>query len=235
MADTQQQDVAHPTRSIFDDPPKQRSKGVTLAIIASIIVHVLLGVYLWKSKFEPKYREYTDDVTDVAIIKPATPPPPPPPPPPNTPPPPPPTLQPRPPANVPVDAPSIPPLPVPPVEKRIEEPKPPAAPPPEPPRPSVISNPDWLRKPSGDDIARYYPERASRMGVEGRAVLSCSVTAKGTLENCSVVSEDPSDQDFGSAAMRMSRLFKMKPKQADGAPVEGGTVRIPLRFVLPKD
>jgi protein TonB len=192
-------------------------------------------VYLWKSKFEPKYREYTDDVTDVAIIKPATPPPPPPPPPPNTPPPPPPKLQPRPPVAPPIDAPSIPPLPVPPVPQRVEEPRPPAPAPPEPPRPSVISNPDWLRKPSGDDIARYYPERASRMGVEGRAVLSCSVTAKGTLESCSVVSEDPGDQDFGSAAMRMSKLFKMKPKQADGAPVEGGTVRIPLRFVLPKD
>jgi protein TonB len=120
------------------------------------------------------------------------------------------------------------------VQQRIEEPKPPAPPPPEPPRPSVITSPDWLRRPSGEDIARYYPERAQRMNVEGRATISCSVTAKGTLEGCSVQSEDPADQDFGSAALRMSRLFKMRPMTKDGAPVEGGTVRIPIRFVLPK-
>ena len=132
------------------------------------------------------------------------------------------------------NAPTIPPLPVPPVEKRIEEPKPPA-PAPEPPRPSVITNPDWARKPSGEDIARYYPDRALRMEVEGKATLSCKVSAKGTLEGCSVVSEDPADQDFGSAALRMSKLFKMRPQTRDGAPVEGGTVRIPLSFRLPKD
>jgi len=221
-------------RSIFDEPPKKSNRGLTIAIIGSVLVHVLLGFYLWKSKFEVSYREYSDDVTDVALIKPAPPPPPPPPPPPNTPPPPPPKLQPRPPVNVPANVPQIPPLPVPPVEKRIEEPKPPAPAPP-PARASVITNPDWLRRPSGEDIARYYPDRAQRMSVEGRATLTCTVTAKGTLENCSVVSEDPADQDFGSSALRMTKLFKMRPKTNDGAPVEGGTVRIPLRFVLPKD
>jgi protein TonB len=35
--------------------------------------------------------------------------------------------------------------------------------------------------------------------------------------------------------MRMTRLFKMRPQTKDGAPVEGGTVRIPLSFRLPKD
>lgn len=234
MAETTDTTHEEHQRSVFDEPKKKRNTGVTVAIVGSIIVHAGLGYYLYKSRFEPKYREYSDDVTDVAIIKPAPPPPPPPPPPPNTPPPPPPKLQPRPPVNVPTDIPQIPPLPVPPVEKRIEEPKPPAPPPPTPPRPSVITNPDWARRPSGEDVARYYPDRAMRMNIEGRATLSCQVTAKGTLENCSVDSEEPADQDFGSAAMRMSKLFRMRPKTQDGAPVEGGTVRIPIRFTLPK-
>jgi protein TonB len=130
--------------------------------------------------------------------------------------------------------PTIPPLPVPPVEKRIEAPEPPRAPPPEPPRPSVITQPDWLRKPSGEDINRYYPDRASRMGVDGRATISCTVNARGLLQNCSIVSEDPNDQGFGDAAIKMSKLFKMRPMSKDGAPVDGGTVRIPLRFQLPK-
>jgi protein TonB len=132
------------------------------------------------------------------------------------------------------DMPSIPPLPVPPVERRIETPEPPRAPPPEPPRPSVISNPDWQRRPTGEDMARYYPDRAQRMEVEGSASLTCKVTARGTLEGCSVTGENPGDMGFGDAALKMSRLFKMRPMSRDGQPVDGGTVRIPIRFVLPK-
>jgi len=226
------EDITHPAHSPFDAPRRKRNIGVTVAIVASVVVHALLGLYLWKTKMEISYKTYEDDVTDVALVKPAPPPPPPPPPPPNTPPPPPPKLQPRPPAAVPLDTPTIPPLPVPPVEHHIDIPQPPAAAPAAP-RPSVITNPDWLRKPSSEDMARYFPDRAQRMGVNGRATISCSVTAKGTLEGCSVISEEPSDQDFGSAAIRMSKLFKMRPKTADGAPVEGGTVRIPIRFQAP--
>ncbi|MDB5498520.1 MAG: TonB protein, partial [Phenylobacterium sp.] len=157
----------------------------------------------------------------------------PPPPPPNTPPPPPPKLQPRPPVAVP-DMPSIPPLPVPPVEHRIEEPKPPAPPPPTPVRESVITQPDWSRKPDAEALSRYYPERASRMSIEGTATISCTVNARGTLDNCSVVSESPPEAGFGDATIKASKLFKMRPLSKDGAPVDGGTVRIPLRWVLPK-
>ena len=130
--------------------------------------------------------------------------------------------------------PTIPPLAVPPVQHPIEQPRPPAPPPPEPPRPSVITQPDWVRRPSGEDLERYYPERAQRMNVEGRASLSCTVNARGTLEGCSVASEDPSDQGFGDAAMRMSKLFKMRPMTKDGAPVDGGRITVPIVFRLPK-
>jgi protein TonB len=98
----------------------------------------------------------------------------------------------------------------------------------------VITDPDWAHKPSGEDIARYYPERAQRLNVEGRATLSCTVNARGGLDACSISSEEPENQDFGSAAMKLSKLFKMRPQTKDGAPVDGGKINIPIRFQLPK-
>ena len=92
---------------------------------------------------------------------------------------------------------------------------PPTAPPPLDPitsRPSVITNPDWLRRPSGEDLARLYPPRAMREEVEGRVGLACSVSAQGTLSECSVVSEEPAGYEFGAAALAMSKLFLMRPQ-----------------------
>jgi protein TonB len=72
------------------------------------------------------------------------------------------------------------------------------------------------------------------MEVEGRATISCRVNAKGTLDSCSIVSDEPADMGFGESAMKMSKLFKMRPQTKDGQPVDGGQVRIPIAFRLPK-
>ncbi|MBN9319008.1 MAG: energy transducer TonB [Caulobacterales bacterium] len=237
MADKQQTPEERP----YYDPltaeggPKGKKGGVfMIATIVAFVLHAGLIFYLWKVKFEPKYKQYVDDATQVEIVKPPPPPPPPPPQQPTNAPPPPATVPPRPPIAAPPDVVPPPPLPIPPVEKRVEQPAPPvitqAPPAPTPPRPSVITRPDWLRRPGAEDYSRYYPDRAQRTETNGSATLRCIVTATGTLQNCEVVSETPADYGFGDAALRLSRLFKMRPQTSDGNPVEGGQVTIPLTF-----
>jgi protein TonB len=97
-----------------------------------------------------------------------------------------------------------------------------------------ITQPDWVRRPSAEDVERYYPERAQRMNIEGRASISCTVDARGTLNSCSVSAETPSDAGFGDAALRMSKLFKMRPMTKDGSPSDGGKITIPIAFTLPR-
>lgn len=103
-------------------------------------------------------------------------------------------------------------------------------------RPSEASvvPPEWLRRPTGDDVARVYPRRALRRGLSGAVVTSCSVTKQGTLAECRTVDEYPTGEGFGDAALKLMPLFLMRLATRDGQPVEGGTVRIPIRFVLPR-
>jgi len=81
---------------------------------------------------------------------------------------------------------------------------------------------------------RYYPEKAQRAGVEGAATISCIVNASGLLHDCTVVEETPADYGFGEAAIKMSVLFRMRPLTKSGQKVDGGTVRLPIRFALPR-
>jgi TonB family protein len=97
---------------------------------------------------------------------------------------------------------------------------------------SVITSPDWARKPEAADVARAYPaDDKDELG--GTAVIDCRFTGDGRLTGCGVKSETPPGDGFGAAALKLARLFQAKPMSRDGVAVAGGFVRIPIRFQGP--
>jgi len=112
----------------------------------------------------------------------------------------------------------------------------PVGPPPRPrpgSHPSVITNPDWLHKPTEDEMMSFYPAQALRAGLEGHASIHCYVAVTGTRENCRTIEETPAGQGFGEAAIALSSIILMRPATRDGVPTGGFGVNVPIRFTIP--
>lgn len=96
--------------------------------------------------------------------------------------------------------------------------------------PPFVTQPVWLKRPNGDDMARYKPEDAR---VSGRAVIECRVSRRGLLEYCKVLEETPGEQ-YGKAALRIAAKFQMGPADRAGSPTADRKVRLPITWALPE-
>jgi protein TonB len=218
----------------FDFAPRGRRTPAktTLIVAVSLGVHAAVAGYLATMQFAPPKAPPTlpERHWDVEIYTPPKPQPPDP------------DTRPQPPkirihTPVPQATPSIvdpirvdpvpePPQTIGPLASLTPVPDPPA------PRDPDIRNPTWIKRPGPSEFARFYPDRAQRMGQEGSATITCAVTAAGSLTGCRLVRETPDDYGFGAATLKLSQYFKMSPRTVDGRVVEGGQVTIPIRFNL---
>ncbi|NQE65221.1 hypothetical protein E1H18_1002 [Caulobacter sp. RHG1] len=95
------------------------------------------------------------------------------------------------------------------------------------------SNPNWIRQPSGAEMANVFPKAAIDKRVGGRAVITCQVTIEGFLEACKVRSETPEGLNFGKAGLQLAPQFRLSPKIRGGKAVPGGEVSIPIVWSEP--
>jgi TonB family protein len=90
--------------------------------------------------------------------------------------------------------------------------------------------PDWAQAPDRSDWAKAYPAHAAQAGISGAVQMRCSATEAGALQNCAVISEAPTGQGFGAAALSLASGMELKPTTADGKPVTGRSFIVPVKF-----
>ncbi len=96
-----------------------------------------------------------------------------------------------------------------------------------------VARPEWVTMPTAAAFQAAFPDAASKAGVlKARAVMSCQVAAGGMLNDCKSVSEEPTGYGFGAATLPLAPAFRLKTWGADGRPVVGGQVRVPIRYEL---
>lgn len=97
----------------------------------------------------------------------------------------------------------------------------------------AVMAPIWLAKFDPKATPALFPPEAVAGGLTtGRGVARCVVGSDGALTACAPEPGDPDGLGFSEAAVKLASAMKMNLWSADGAPVEGGVVRIPIRLNL---
>jgi hypothetical protein len=78
----------------------------------------------------------------------------------------------------------------------------------------------------------FPPEAAAGGLTTGRGVARCTVAADGSMASCAPEPGEPDGVGFSEAAATLASKMRMNLWSADGAPVGGGVIHIPIRLNL---
>jgi TonB family protein len=93
--------------------------------------------------------------------------------------------------------------------------------------------PDWMIKPTPDEVARVYPAAAVEARISGKVIMACIADVDGFLTECVIEEETPPGYGFGNAALEISAYMRMKPASNFGVPIRA-KVNLPVNFMLPE-
>jgi TonB family protein len=96
----------------------------------------------------------------------------------------------------------------------------------------TVTDPDWVERPTVEQVAHAYPKLAIELGTEGVATVSCQIRGSGALQDCTAAQESPEGFGFSAAALSLTPYFRLSPPVQDGRPIQG-EVKVPIRFILP--
>ncbi|MGV3768803.1 MAG: hypothetical protein ACO1NM_02095 [Sphingobium phenoxybenzoativorans] len=96
-------------------------------------------------------------------------------------------------------------------------------------KPFYIGTPDWLKRPSEDQLRNYLPKIS---GYDFRySVFECGVGRRGELNRCEIIARSSfkDQKDFkawNDAVQKVLSLYRLKAKTWQGWSVEGGQVQV---------
>jgi len=97
----------------------------------------------------------------------------------------------------------------------------------------TVTAPAWITGVDVENAPKLFPPEAAASGLTtGRGVARCVVASDGSLTDCTPEAADPAGLGFSEAAAKLATGMRMNLWSADGAPVEGGVVHIPIRLNL---
>lgn len=81
------------------------------------------------------------------------------------------------------------------------------------------TGPDWLRRPTQEELLVLWPHEAAKDGIGGRAVINCLVDVRGSAYDCVAIEENPPGKGFGAAAIGLAQQFQFRPAKLHGEAV----------------
>ena len=97
----------------------------------------------------------------------------------------------------------------------------------------TVDSPTWVAGFDPEKVLKLFPPEAAAQGVTtGRGVAHCVVAPDGALTGCTPMPGDPAGLGFSEAAVKLASAMRMNPWSADGGPVDGAIVNIPIRLNL---